>query len=133
MSMALDDRPCNERYGLFWFNGKLVTWREANVHILTHALHYASRVFEGQRAYGGKIFALTRHSERLHNSAGIFGFEIPYTVAEIDAACNSVMKANGITDCYDRPVACRGPELLGVARPAARTVGKESVGTGKFR
>src|SRR3546814_17064736 len=90
--------PYTALFRSIWFDGKLVPWREANVHILTHALHYASSVFEGQRAYGGKIFALTRHSERLHNSAGILGFEIPYTVAEIDAACNAVMKANGLTE-----------------------------------
>src|SRR3546814_16423808 len=73
MSMALDERPYNDRDGWIWFDGKLVPWREAHVHILTHALHYASSVFEGQRAYGGKIFALTRHRERLHNSYGILG------------------------------------------------------------
>lgn len=113
--MALDERPYNDRDGWIWFDGKLVPWREANVHILTHAMHYASSVFEGQRAYNGQIFALTRHSERLHNSARLLGFEIPYSVAEIDAACNEVMKANGLTDCYVRPVAWRGPEQMGVA------------------
>ncbi|MBB4640335.1 branched-chain amino acid aminotransferase [Rhizorhapis suberifaciens] len=113
--MALDERPYNDRDGWIWFDGKLVPWREANVHILTHAMHYASSVFEGQRSYGGKIFALTQHSERLHNSAKLLGFEIPYSVAEIDAACIEVMKANNLTDCYVRPVAWRGPEQMGVA------------------
>lgn len=113
--MALDERPYNDRDGWIWIDGKLVPWREANVHILTHAMHYASSVFEGQRSYGGKIFALTQHSERLHNSAKLLGFEIPYSVAEIDAACIEVMKANNLTDCYVRPVAWRGPEQMGVA------------------
>lgn len=118
--MALDERPYNDRDGWIWFDGKLVPWREANVHILTHAMHYASSVFEGQRAYGGTIFELTRHSERLHNSGRLLGFEIPWSVAEIDAACNEVMKANGLTDCYVRPVAWRGPEQMGVAAQATK-------------
>ena len=118
--MALDERPYNDRDGWIWFDGKLVPWREANVHILTHAMHYASSVFEGQRAYNGAIFALTRHSERLHNSARLLGFEIPYSVAQIDAACNEVMKANDLTDCYVRPVAWRGPEQMGVAAQATK-------------
>jgi branched-chain amino acid aminotransferase len=118
--MALDERPYNDRDGWIWFDGKLVPWREANVHILTHAMHYASSVFEGQRAYNGQIFELTRHSERLHNSARILGFEIPWSVAEIDAACIEVMKANALTDCYVRPVAWRGPEQMGVAAQATK-------------
>lgn len=118
--MALDERPYNDRDGWIWFDGKLVPWREANVHILTHAMHYASSVFEGQRAYNGQIFELTRHSERLHNSARILGFEIPWSVAEIDAACIEVMKANSLTDCYVRPVAWRGPEQMGVAAQATK-------------
>jgi len=105
----------DDRDGWIWFDGKLVPWREANVHVLTHALHYASSVFEGQRAYGGVIFKLSQHSERLRRSAEILGFELPWSVEEIDAACNEVVKANGFTDAYVRPVAWRGSEQMGVS------------------
>ena len=90
-------------------------WREANVHILTHAMHYASSVFEGQRAYNGTIFKLTEHSERLRNSASLLGFELPWSVEQIDAACIEVLKANDMTDAYMRPVAWRGSEQMGVS------------------
>ena len=105
----------DDRDGWIWFDGKLVPWREANVHVLTHAMHYASSVFEGQRAYGGVIFKLSQHSERLRKSASILGFELPWSVEEIDAACNEVVKANGFTDAYVRPVAWRGSEQMGVS------------------
>ena len=105
----------HDRDGSIWFDGKLVPWREANVHVLSHAMHYASSVFEGQRAYNGVIFKLTEHSERLHKSAGILGFEIPWSVEEINAACNEVLKTNGLTDAYLRPVAWRGSESMGVS------------------
>jgi len=115
-----DTRTFDDRDGWIWFDGKLVPWREANVHVLTHALHYASSVFEGQRAYGGKIFALTRHSERLVNSARILGFELPWSVPELDAACEQVLKANNLTDAYLRPVAWRGSEQMGVSAQATK-------------
>ena len=105
----------DDRDGFIWFDGQLVPWRNANVHILTHAMHYASSVFEGQRAYNGVIFKLREHSERLHKSANILGFEIPWSPEEIDAACYEVMKANGLTDAYLRPVAWRGSEQMGVS------------------
>jgi branched-chain amino acid aminotransferase len=105
----------DDRDGWIWFDGELVPWRNAKVHVLTHALHYASSVFEGQRAYNGKIFKLREHSERLHNSASILGFEIPWTVEEIDAACEAVLEANGWTDAYMRPLAWRGAEQMGVS------------------
>ena len=89
--------------------------RDANVHVLTHALHYASSVFEGQRAYNGEIFKLNEHSQRLHKSAQILGFEIPWSVAEIDAACKEVLAANKLVDAYMRPVAWRGSEMMGVS------------------
>lgn len=107
--MNFDDRD-----GFIWMDGALRPWREAQVHVLTHALHYASSVFEGQRAYGGTIFKLTEHSERLRHSAQLIGFDIPYTVAQIDAACNAVLEANDLTDAYLRPVAWRGSESMGV-------------------
>ncbi len=110
-----DQRSYDDRDGWIWFDGKLVPWREANIHVLTHALHYASSVFEGQRAYGGEIFKLTEHSTRLRRSASILGFELPWSVEEIDAACRETLKANGLTDAYMRPVAWRGSEQMGVA------------------
>jgi branched-chain amino acid aminotransferase len=110
-----DTRSFDDRDGWIWIDGKLVPWREANVHILTHAMHYASSVFEGQRAYGGAIFKLSEHSARLRRSAVLLGFELPWSVEEIDAACNEVVKANGFTDAYVRPVAWRGSEQMGVS------------------
>ena len=99
-------------------SGKLVPWADANVHVLTHGLHYASAVFEGERAYGGRVFKSRQHSERLKNSASILDFEIPWTVAEIDAAKQLVIDSNHLTDCYVRPIAWRGSEMLGVSAPA---------------
>ena len=110
-----DTRSFDDRDGWIWIDGKLVPWREANVHILTHAMHYASSVFEGQRAYGGVIFKLSEHSARLRKSAELLGFELPWSVDELDAACNEVVKANGLTDAYVRPVAWRGSEQMGVS------------------
>ncbi len=110
-----ETRSFDDRDGWIWIDGKLVPWREANVHILTHAMHYASSVFEGQRAYGGVIFKLSEHSARLRKSAELLGFELPWSVEEIDAACNEVLKANGFTDAYMRPVAWRGSEQMGVS------------------
>jgi branched-chain amino acid aminotransferase len=109
-----ETRSFDDRDGWIWLDGKLVPWREANVHVLTHALHYASSVFEGERAYGGVIFKLSEHSARLRKSAELLGFELPWSVEEIDAACNEVIKANGFTDAYVRPVAWRGSEQMGV-------------------
>lgn len=113
-----DTRTYDDRDGWIWLDGKLVPWREANVHILTHAMHYASSVFEGQRAYNGTIFKLRQHSERLINSARILGFTLPWTAEQIDAACNEVLKANNLTDAYVRPVAWRGSEQMGVSAQA---------------
>jgi branched-chain amino acid aminotransferase len=111
MAGAYDNRD-----GKIWMDGKLIDWREANVHILTHAMHYASSVFEGERAYNGKIFESRKHSERLHYSASCIDFEIPFTVDEIEAAKYEVMKANNLTDAYVRAVAWRGAgEDMGVS------------------
>jgi branched-chain amino acid aminotransferase len=84
--MAAAGLPFDKRPGVIWYDGKLVPWEEANLHVLSHGLHYASCVFEGERAYGGEIFKCTEHSERLKRSAELLDFEIPYSVAEIDAA-----------------------------------------------
>ncbi|HEX6611798.1 MAG TPA: branched-chain amino acid aminotransferase [Hyphomicrobiaceae bacterium] len=113
--MATPLVPYHDRDGFIWFDGKLVPWREANLHVLSHGLHYASAVFEGERAYGGQIFKLHEHSQRLIDSARMLDFEIPYTVDQIDAACNETMKANNLVDCYVRPIAWRGSEQMGVA------------------
>ena len=110
-----DTRSFDDRDGWIWMDGKLVEWRSANVHILTHAMHYASSVFEGQRAYNGVIFKLSEHSARLRNSASLLGFDLPWSVEQIDAACNEVLAANGLTDAYLRPVAWRGSEQMGVS------------------
>jgi len=103
--------------GVIWYDGRLVPWSEASVHVMTHGLHYASAVFEGERAYGGQIFRSTAHSTRLKNSAHILDFDIPYSVAEIDAAKQLVIDTNGLTDAYVRPIAWRGSEMMGVSAP----------------
>src|SRR5205814_770624 len=105
----------DDRDGWIWLDGEMVPWRDARVHVLTHALHYASSVFEGQRAYNKEIFKLNEHSERLRKSSSLLGFELPWSVDEINAACNEVLKVNGFTDAYMRPVAWRGSESMGVA------------------
>ena len=107
--------PFDQRDGWIWYDGQLVPWKDAKVHVLTHALHYGSSVFEGERAYGGAIFKSTEHSERLRKSGAILDFEIPYSVAEIDAAKHLVLERNGQKDAYIRPVAWRGSEMMGVA------------------
>ncbi|MBD7941980.1 branched-chain amino acid aminotransferase [Brevundimonas guildfordensis] len=107
--------PFDDRDGWIWFDGEFVPWREAKTHVLTHGLHYGSSVFEGERMYGGEIFKLTAHSQRLKRSAELLDFEIPYSVAEIDAACKETCARNGLTDCYIRPVAYLGAEQLSVS------------------
>ncbi|MBL0404370.1 branched-chain amino acid aminotransferase [Microvirga aerilata] len=107
--------PFDQRDGWIWYDGQIVPWRDAQLHVLSHGLHYGSSVFEGERAYGGEIFKCTEHSERLKKSAQILDFEIPYTAAEIDAAKRLVLEKNGQKDAYLRPVAWRGSEMMGVA------------------
>jgi branched-chain amino acid aminotransferase len=109
--------PFDQRDGVIWLNGQLVPWKDARLHILSHGLHYASSVFEGERAYNGRIFKSRAHSERLHNSAGVLDFEIPWSVAQLDAAKQRVVDANGFKDCYVRPIAWRGSEMMAVASP----------------
>jgi branched-chain amino acid aminotransferase len=101
--------------GMIWYDGKLVPWEQANLHVLSHGLHYASCVFEGERAYGGRIFKTTEHAERLKRSAQVLDFEIPYSVAEIVAAKQLVVDKNGKKEAYVRPVAWRGSEMMGVS------------------
>jgi branched-chain amino acid aminotransferase len=113
--LPFDDRP-----GVIWMNGQFVPWKEARLHVLTHALHYASAVFEGERAYGGAIFKGSEHHKRLHSSGEILGFKLPYTVAEIDAAADELLRRNGLVDAYLRPIAWRGSEQMGVSAQATR-------------
>ncbi|MGI9480324.1 MAG: branched-chain amino acid aminotransferase [Hyphomicrobiaceae bacterium] len=115
-----DLMPYDDRDGFIWFNGELVPWRDAKLHMLSHGMHYASAVFEGERAYGGEIFELTKHTERLVDGAKALDFEIPYTVEEIDEACRQVVKANSLVDCYVRPIAWRGSEMMGVSAQETR-------------
>ena len=111
MSGGYDDRD-----GKIWLDGNFVDWRDANVHVLTHAMHYASSVFEGERAYNGKIFKSVEHSERFKKSANLIDFEIPYTVEEIENAKYQALEKNGLSDAYVRAFAWRGAgEDMGVA------------------
>jgi branched-chain amino acid aminotransferase len=111
----MTDPTFDDRDGFIWFDGALRPWREANVHVLTHAMHYASAVFEGVRCYGGNVFALSEHSQRLIDSAKILGFTIPWSREQIDAAINETVAANGFTNAYVRPIAWRGSEQMGVS------------------
>ncbi len=106
--------PMDQRDGWIWYNGEMVPWKDAKLHVLTHGLHYASSVFEGQRAYGGEVFKLREHTERLIFSGKTLDFTIPYSADEIDDACRQVLAKNDLVDAYMRPVAWRGSETLSV-------------------
>jgi branched-chain amino acid aminotransferase group I len=106
--------PLEQRSGWIWMDGKFVPWSEARVHVLSHGLHYGTGIFEGERAYHGRVFKLTQHNERFHHSGKMAGFEVPYSVAELDAITDELLKKNGIGDAYVRPVAWRGAESLNV-------------------
>jgi len=112
--------PYDARDGHIWWNGEMVPWREARLHVLSHGLHYGSCVFEGERAYGGRVFKLTEHSQRLIDSGRMLGFEVPYTAEELDRATREVIAANGLSDCYVRPIAWRGSEQMGVSAQKSR-------------
>jgi branched-chain amino acid aminotransferase len=107
--------PFDDRDGFIWYDGRLVPWRDAKLHVLTHALHYASCVFEGERVYNGSVFRLDDHNERLHNSARILGFEVPASMDDLALATRELIAANRIVDGYVRPIAWRGPEQMGVS------------------
>lgn len=107
--------PFDDRDGKIWLDGKLVEWRDAKLHVLSHGLHYASAVFEGERVYNGKVFKLKEHNERLHRSAELLGFKVPYSVDELEKATYDVIKAMGIVDGYVRPVAWRGSEMMAIS------------------
>ncbi len=112
---AFDDRS-----GEMWLDGQMVAWRDAKLHVLSHGLHYASAVFEGERVYGGQIFKLEEHSERLLQSARILDFEIPFSVDQLCRACDQVVAAAGIADGYVRPIAWRGSEVMGISAQQAK-------------
>jgi branched-chain amino acid aminotransferase len=120
MKPAMSIIPYDDRDGFIWYDGALRPWRDAKIHVLSHALHYASAVFEGERAYGGKVFKLTEHSQRLIDSARLLGFEVPMTLAQIEEATMATLKANNLADAYVRPVAWRGPEQMGVSAQATK-------------
>ncbi len=112
--------PFDSRDGVIWMNGDFVEWKDAKVHVLTHGLHYASGVFEGERAYGGEVFKLNAHTERLFASAEMLDMKIPFTVEEINAATRETLKRQGFVDAYVRPIAWRGSEMMGVSAQSAR-------------
>ena len=112
--------PYDDRDGFIWYDGAMLPWREAKLHVLSHALHYASCVFEGERVYGGRVFKLTEHSQRLVDSARILDMSMPYDAAAIDQATRQVVAANKIADGYVRPVAWRGAEMMGVSAQQTR-------------
>ena len=107
--------PYDKRNGKIWFNGQIVDWKDAKLHVLTHGLHYGSCVFEGERVYNGEIFKLRQHTDRLIYSAKRMGFEIPYTAEEIDKACNEIIKIQSVKNGYVRPVAWRGSEMMAIS------------------
>jgi len=107
--------PYDDRDGFIWVDGKMAPWREAKVHFLTHALHYGSGVFEGIRAYGGHLFKLKEHSERLLEGCKIMDMKISYSAEDISRACLEAVRANKIVDGYIRPLAWRGAEQMGVS------------------
>jgi branched-chain amino acid aminotransferase len=113
--------PFDDRDGIIWFNGAMVPWRDAKIHVINHGLHYASCVFEGERAYEGRIFKSAEHTARLFKSASVLGMDIPFTPDQINQAKEAVLKANGLTDAYLRPVAWRGSEQMGIAARATKT------------
>lgn len=113
--------PFDDRDGWIWMDGKMLPWREARLHVATHGLHYASSVFEGERAYNNVIFRSHDHSKRLIRSADILGMKVPYTPEELDAIKMDVIKANNMTDTYVRPVAWRGSEEMGIGASNTKT------------
>ena len=111
----MENVPYDKRQGKIWYNGNTVDWRDANLHILSHGLHYASCVFEGERIYNGSIFKLREHTNRLIHSADRMGFKIPYSADEIDSACKKIIKIQKIENGYVRPIAWRGSEMMAIS------------------
>lgn len=112
--------PFDDRDGVIWLDGAFRPWREARLHVLSHGLHYASSVFEGERIYGGRVFRLREHTRRLLRSAGLLGFALPFDAGELEAATCETVAASGLGDGYVRPIAWLGPEDMGIGAPGAR-------------
>src|SRR6266404_3476243 len=112
--------PFDDRDGFIWYDGRLVHWRDAKLHVLNHGVHYASCVFEGERVYNGKVFRLEDHNERFRNSARILGFEVPASMDDLARATQDVISSNKIVDGYVRPIAWRGAEQMGVSAQASK-------------
>jgi len=107
--------PYDKRSGKIWFNGKTINWKDAQIHVLNHGLHYASCVFEGERVYDGEIFKLEEHTERLFYSAKRMGINIPYSQQEINEACKKIVNIQKIQNGYVRPVIWRGSEMMAIS------------------
>ena len=122
--------PFDQRDGYIWMDGALVAWKDAKLHVLSHGLHYGSCVFEGERAYGGVIYKSQQHSERFRKSAELLDFEIPFSVEELVAAKDLVVARNGLTNCYVRPVAWRGSEMMASPPRTPRSTPPSRCGTG---
>jgi len=112
--------PFDDRDGFIWYDGRLLPWRDAKLHVLSHGLHYASCVFEGERVYNGTVFRLEDHNERLINSAKILGFEVPASMDDLARATQQVITSNNIVEGYVRPIAWRGAEQMGVSAQATK-------------
>lgn len=110
----------DNRDGYIWFNGELVDWPDVKLHVLSHALHYASSVFEGERVYNKNIFKLEEHTERLFYSAERMDMKIPYTQDQVNEACKEIVEKNSIIDGYVRPIAWRGAEMMGVSAQSTK-------------
>ncbi len=122
--------PFDKREGYIWMNGEILPWQDAKVHVLTHGLHYGSSVFEGERAYKGKIFKSREHSERLIASANIMDMEIPYSIEELEEAKRKIVELNGGGDQYVRPVAFRGSEMMAVSASTTASMWRSPPGAG---
>ena len=113
--------PFDNRDGLIWMNGEFIPWNEAKCHVITQGMHYASSVFEGERAYKGKIFKSEEHTERLFKSAETLGIDIPYSQKEINQAKNELIKKMDLKDCYVRPIVWRGSQQMGLSTSKSDT------------
>src|ERR1043166_2630901 len=111
----MTSQPFHDRPGKIWFDGKMLEWRDANIHLLSHALHYAGSVFEGLRVYDGEIFKLKEHTQRLFDSAHMLGYPLPYNLQQLMEATTAIVREQKITNGYVRPIAWRGSEAMGVA------------------
>ena len=111
----MESVPYDKRSGKIWFNGKTVDWKDANIHILNHGLHYASCVFEGERVYDGEIFKLVEHTERLFYSAERMGIKVPYSKKEINDACKNIVNVQKVKNGYVRPLIWRGSEMMAIS------------------